>query len=121
MRRGFIKNDKIKYFIVKDNKVISTVLIAGKYISNPTIEEFLNDGWKEYIPPTPISTPKPDPYIPTIEELVESKLRERYSINQEFEVNRKRDINKQAFQAYYDYVEQCIVWAHNQPHREEEV
>ena len=69
MRRGFIKDGKIKYFIVKGNKVIATVLIAGKYVSNPTMEEFLNEGWREYI------SPVPEPYIPTYAELVEQYIR----------------------------------------------
>ena len=76
MRRGFIKDGKIKYFIVKGNKVIATVLIAGKYISNPTMEEFLDEGWKEYIPPTFHIPPPPEPYIPTYAELVEQYIRE---------------------------------------------
>ena len=77
-------------------------------------------GWTEYTPPAPPAPPAPEPYVPTIEELVERKLRERYSINQEFEVQRKRKTEPQAFVDYYDYVEQCIEWANKQPHREEE-
>lgn len=84
----------------------------GKCVVNPTEADYLAAGYHEYIPPTP------EPILPSIEELVEGKLRERYTINQEFEVNRKRDTEPQAFQAYYDYVEECIEWANEQPHRD---
>jgi hypothetical protein len=113
MMHQFIKDGVVRTFEVQDGRVITSILIDGCWVCNPTIEQFLADGRQEYIPPTP------EPYLPSIEELVEGKLRERYTINQEFEVNRKRDTEPQAFQAYYDYVEECIEWANEQPHREE--
>lgn len=113
----FKKGDIIRDFTVSNGKVITTIKVNGITVINPSIEQFKADGWEEYIPPTP---PEPEPYLPTVEELVEQKLRERYSINQEFEVNRKRETESQAFAEYYNYVEQCIVWANEQPHREEE-
>ena len=79
----------------------------GFKVTNPSLEQFLSIGWSEY-------TPEPEPALPTIEELVESKIREKYTINQEFEVQRKRDIEPDAFQTYYNYVEECIAWAHEQ-------
>ena len=100
----------------------------GKQVARP---KSLVIGKNTYVPPTDeqlvsvgyeireIIDPIPEPYIPTIEELVENKLRERYTINQEFKVQRKRDVEPEAFQAYYDYVEDCIVWANEQPHRDE--
>ena len=97
--------------MVKDNIVLTVFahyIKTHKSMSNPTLEAFYADGWQDYI------APAPEPYIPTIEELVEQKLRERYSINQEFEVNRKRDTDQEAFSAYYAYVEECIEWAHQQ-------
>ena len=116
----FKKGDIIRDFITRNGKVVTTIKVNGVTIINPFLEQFKADGWEEYIPPTS-PTPKPEPYIPTIEELVEQKIRERYTLNQEFEVNRKRDTNSQEFQVYYDYVEQCIAWAYEQPHREEVV
>ena len=115
MRQTFIKDGDIRSYEVQDGKVIATLLIGGVWVSNPTLEAFYADGWEDYIPPVP------EPILPTIEELVEGKLRERYTINQEFEVQRKRDTDPQAFQAYYAYVEECIAWANEQPHREDEV
>ena len=108
--KQYIKDGVVRRFKIVDGKVLTTI---GDVI-NPTIEEFLADGWQEYIPPTP------QPILPSIEELVEQKLRERYTINQEFQVNRKRDTDTEAFQAYYAYVEECIAWAYEQPHREED-
>lgn len=107
--KQYIKDGVVRRFKIVDGKVLTTI---GNIV-NPTIEEFLADGWQEYIPPTP------QPILPTIEELVEGKVRERYTINQEFQVNRKRETDKEAFEAYYAYVEQAIAWAEQQPHREE--
>lgn len=117
MRQSFIKDGVIRSLEVADGKVIATIEIGSVWVSNPTLEAFYADGWEDYIAPEPEPVP---PYIPTLEELVEQKLRERYSINQEFEVQRKRDTDKEAFQEYYAYVEECIAWAKEQPHREDE-
>ena len=107
--KQYIKDGVVRRFKIVDGKVLTTI---GNIV-NPTIEQFLADGWQEYVPPTP------QPILPTIEELVEGKVRERYTINQEFQVNRKRETDKEAFEAYYTYVEECIAWAEQQPHREE--
>lgn len=112
-RKSYIKDGKISWFNVDGTRVYATLLIGNEWISNPTLEAFLADGWREYIAPVP------EPILPTIEELVEGKLRERYTINQEFEVQRKRDTEQTSFQAYYDYVEECITWANEQQHRDE--
>ena len=113
MIQYFIKNSQIRAFKVEDDKVFTTIILGDYNVTNPTLQQFLSTGWEYYI------EPEPEPYLPTLEELVEQKLRERYSINQEFEVQRKRDVESEEFQAYYDYVENCITWAHEQPHREE--
>ena len=107
--KQYIKDGVVRRFKIVDSKVLTTI---GNIV-NPTIEQFLADGWQEYVPPTP------EPILPTIAELVEGKVRERYTINQEFQVNRKRETDKEAFEAYYAYVEECIAWAEQQPHREE--
>ena len=113
MRKTYIKDGVIRTFLIEGERVMATLLIKGVWTSNPTLDDFLADGWEEYI------TPVPEPYLPTIEELVEGKLRERYTINQEFEVQRKRDTEQTAFAEYYQYVEDCITWANEQPHRNE--
>ena len=113
----YIKDGEIRSFEIKREKVCATLLIGGVWVCHPTIEQIEADGWRKYIPQIP---PTPEPILPSIEELVEGKVRERYTINQEFQVNRKRDTDKEAFAAYYEYVEECIAWAEQQPHREEE-
>lgn len=119
MRRGFIKDGKIKYFTVKGDKVIATVLIAGKYVSNPTMEEFLNEGWREYIPPVP------EPYIPTYAELVEQYIREHGypTYGAELAVLNNYAENPaeylEAWQTYMGVRHDAKNWAENQPHRDE--
>ena len=108
--KQYIKDGVVRRFKIVDGKVLTTI---GNIV-NPTIEQFLADGWQEYTPSTP------QPILPTIEELVEGKVREKYTINQEFQVNRKRETDKLAFEEYYAYVEECIAWAEQQPHREED-
>ena len=112
----FKKGNIIRDFTVRNGKVITTIKVNDITVINPSIQQFKADGWEEYTPPTP---PVQESILPTIEELVVSKIRERYSINQEFEVQRKRDTDPQDFTTYYDYVELCIEWANEQPHREE--
>ena len=112
MRKTFEKDGLIRSFEVVDDRVMATIQIGGEWVANPTLAAFLADGWREYIAPVP------EPILPTIEELVEGRLRERYTINKEFEVQRKRETEPTAFQAYYDYVEECITWANSQPHRD---
>lgn len=112
MIKIFKKQDVIRSFRVEDNKVFTTITLGDFNITNPTLEQFLSLGWEEYI------EPEPEPYLPTVEELVEQKIRERYSINQEFEVQRKRDVETEAFTEYYNFVEECITLAKQQPHRE---
>lgn len=112
MIHTFIKDGEIRSFSVENNKVYTTIELDDLRITNPTLEQFLSLGWEYYV------EPEPEPYLPTVEELVEGKLREKYSINQEFEVQRKRDIEPEAFHTYYDYVEEVIAWAKEQPHRD---
>ena len=112
MIQTFIKDGIIRSFKVENTKIYTTIELDGFKITNPTLEQFKSVGLEEYI------SPEPEPYIPTLEELVEQKIRERYSINQEFEVQRKRDIETEAFAEYYNFVEKCITWAKQQPHRE---
>jgi hypothetical protein len=101
----FKKNNIIKAFEIQDNKVFTTITLEDFNVTNPSLEQFLSIGWEEYIPH------EPEPYVPTLEELVEQKIRQRYTLNQEFEVNRKRDVDTQAFAEYYQFVEDCIAEA----------
>jgi hypothetical protein len=57
--------------------------------------------------------------LPTLEELVEKKIREKYTLNDEFQINRKRYVDPWVFDEYYNYVEECITWAKNQRYKSE--
>ena len=112
MIQVFSKDQEFKSVEVIQGKVLTTIEIEQGVITNPTVEQFKAEGWEEY------SSPLTPEYIPTIEELTEQKIREKYSINKEFQVQRKRDIDPKAFAEYNTYVEECITWAHAQTHRD---
>ena len=99
------KDNKIIRAFVKGGKVLTTLQINGVFVSNPTIEQVLADGWGEYTPPTP------EPYVPTLEEVYKQRvvelLHERYDINDELAIQRKRDSDPEEFDRYYQYVEDC--------------
>lgn len=104
----FIKDGIKKRYEVQSGKVLCTIQIGDKWVSNPTLEVFLAQGWQEYIPPTP---PAPQPYVPTYSELVEQKVAKRYTLQQEISVLRQRNTKPDEFDIYFRYVEQCKVEA----------
>lgn len=108
----FIKEGKIKSFVVENGKVLTLANINGLSVINPTIDEFTNNGWKE-------CQVQEAEYIPTLEELVEKLIRQRYTLNKELQIHRKRDADPEQFDEYYQYVEQCINDARNQQYRQE--
>lgn len=115
-----IKDGETRSFRVVGQSVLATMRVAGRLVSNPLLSALYADGWKDApVPPTP------EPILPTVEELVYRALRlgedggtPTYSDMQEFEVQRKREEDPEAFAAYYARVEQCIAWAKSQPHRD---
>ena len=109
----FIKEGEIKSFVVENGKVLTLANINGLSVINPTIEEFINNGWKEY------RDSQESEYIPTLEELVEKFIRQRYTLNKELQIHRKRDADPEQFDEYYQYVEQCINNARSQQYRQE--
>lgn len=108
----FIKEGEIKSFVVENGKVLTLVNINGLSVINPTIDEFINSGWEE-------CQTQESEYIPTLEELVEKLIRQRYTLNKELQIHRKRDADPEQFDEYYQYVEQCINEARNQQYRQE--
>lgn len=62
------KNGINRSFRVDDGKVIATVELGGLWVSNPTLQMMYDDGWQDYVPPTP-----PEP---TLEEMKEEKCHE---------------------------------------------
>lgn len=104
MIQAFKKENKIIRYDVQNGKVLCTIEIGDKWVSNPTLEQFLAQGWQEYIPPTP---PAPQPYVPSYEELVVQKIRERYTVDDELAILRQRDVKPDEFAEYNSYVEDC--------------
>lgn len=50
---------------------------------------------------------EPEPYKMSYEEIIVSKIRERYTIDQELATLRQRDAKPQEFAEYNTYVEKC--------------
>lgn len=48
------------------------------------------------------------------EQLVESKIRERYTLSQELAILRQRDTKQSEYQEYFNYCEQCKTEAKNE-------
>ena len=119
MTRTFIKNGFIRSFKIEYNKVIATIQIAGRWVSNPLLTDIIADGWTEYTPPTP------EPYLPTYSELVEQYIRENGypTYGAELAVLNNHAADPDAYAAAYaDYMQTrqaAKEWANAQPHREE--
>lgn len=91
----YIKNGIIK----KSEDIVIEKDTEGKpsQTFNPSEDMILSDGWTIYMLPLDIQ------YKERIVELIRSK----YSIDDEFAIHRKRDINDEEFAEYNDYVESC--------------
>ena len=93
--KQFIKDNKIK---LQQNII---VVVGNKQIINPKEVQILANGWQEYI------VPEPEPYTQTYEERVEQLIREKYSVNQEFAIQRQRETKLDEFTEYFAYCEEC--------------
>lgn len=113
MKQQFRKiNGEIKDYAVQGDKVLCTIKINGVWVSNPSLEQFLAQGWEEY-------TPEPvQPVQPTQEEnyhsLVEAKIRRRFTISDEIGLLRQRDTKPLEFAEYNTFVERCKQEAYNE-------
>lgn len=99
--KQYIKNNVIE----KGYRIV--VVKDGMQYFNPNEEMILADGWEEYVPPVPKETEVKYSY----EELVETFIRERYSVSDELALLRQRDVKKEEFDAYYAFCEECKVRA----------
>lgn len=95
--KQYIKNN----IILKGYRI--RVVKDGMQYFNPNEEMILADGWKEYVPPVPKETE----INYTYEDLVETFIRERYSVSDELALLRQRDVKKEEFDAYFDFCEEC--------------
>ena len=50
---------------------------------------------------------EPEPYKMSYEEMVVSKIRKKYTLDQELAILRQRDSKPEEFSEYNEYVEQC--------------
>lgn len=104
MIKYFRNNGKTAVYNCQNGKIIGTVEIAGRWISNPTIETFVADGWEEF---------EPQPVQPTRDEMINAAIRERYSSDDEFQLLREVAAGKegaeQRFAEYNEYVESILV------------
>lgn len=105
MRKTFEKDGKVRSFEVADDRVMATLQIGGEWVANPSLEAFLEDGWREYI------APEPTPYQPTYEERVVDLIRLRYDVNAELAILRQRDSKPDEFAEYNAYCEECKLQA----------
>ena len=79
--------------------------VGNTQIINPTEAQILADGWQEYV------TAPAEPCVLTYEECVEQLIREKYSVSQEFAIQRQRETKPEEFTEYFAYCEECKVEA----------
>lgn len=119
MRQTFEKDGKIRSFEVVDERVLATIEIVGRWVSNPPLADFLADGWREWIAPVP------EPYIPTYAELVEQYIREHgyETYGAELAVVNNYSENPseylESWQHYQGVRHEAKIWAQSHPHRDE--
>ena len=119
MRKTFEKDGKIHSFEVTDDRVLATIEIGGRWISNPLLSVFFADGWSEYVAPIP------EPYIPTYSELVEQYIREHGYSTYGAEIAIINNYNADpttygdAYIAYMQTRESAKEWAKTQPHKDD--
>lgn len=73
------------------------------WIGIPTTEQLTEWGYVEHV--EPVVTPTP--YLPTYNELVVQKIRERYTTDDELALLRQRDTKPDEFAEYNTYCEAC--------------
>ena len=93
--KRYIKNNKVKF----RNEIV--ICRNDVQVINPTEEMIFSDGWQEFV------TLETEPYMPTYEERVEQLIREKYSINQEFAIQRQCETKPEEFEEYFVFCEKC--------------
>ena len=78
-----------------------SLIVGDMRVFNPTEEQIAEAGWTEYVPPVAPA------YVPTYEELVVEKIRERYTVDDELALLRQRDTKPDEFAEYNAYCEAC--------------
>lgn len=100
--KRYIKENKVKF----ENEIV--ICRDGVQVINPTEEMILADGWQEFV------VSESEFCMPTYEERVEQLIREKYSINQEFAIQRQRETKPDEFEEYFTFCEECKAKAKNE-------
>lgn len=103
MMQKFIKNGQIRSFDVVNDKVVATIKIDGRWVSNPSYDDFIADGWQPYTPPAPEPPTKEDQYHNQVIELIRTK----YSVDDELACLRQKDTKSKEYDSYFDFCEAC--------------
>lgn len=108
----YIKNNEVKNI----KKIV--IVVDGKRIFNPSVEQVLADGWVKYEPQIQeIEVDKEEQYKNRIVELI----REKYSVDDELAILRQKDSKVEEFNEYNTYAENCKELAHNEIYGDSEV
>jgi hypothetical protein len=100
------KGDEVKDFRTDNGKILATIEVAGRSVSNPTLDMLYADGWEVY------KRPSQPPHEPTRDELINSAIRERYTSDDEAQIVREMIAGKtgarERFTEYNAYVESIL-------------
>ena len=99
----FIKNGQVRSYDVVNDKVVATIKIDGRWVSNPSYEDFIADGWQPYTPPAPEPPTKEEQYRARVVELI----RADYTIDDELACLRQKETKSKEYDEYYAYCEAC--------------
>ena len=103
------KNGNLRQIESNDNPSLYAETLAksvdqkdeqGNIIQKATWQEITEQEYLEL-------TKEPEPLKPTYEQIVQQKIRARYSIDEELAIQRQRDTKPDEFQEYNNYCEQC--------------
>lgn len=108
----YIKNNEVKNI----KKIV--IVVNGRRIFNPSVEQILADGWVKYEPQIPeVEVDKEEQYKQRIIDLI----REKYTIDDELSIQRQRDVKIDEFNEYNSYVENIKKIAYNEIYGDSEV
>ena len=98
-------NENENKFYTEGECMMRSLPNGGLWGGRPTDEQLEEWGYVEYTDPVvePIEIPIEQQY----KELVVSKIRSMYTIDDELALQRQKESKEQEWQAYYNYCEQC--------------
>ena len=115
MIQTFIKNGQVRSYNVVNDKVVVTIKIDGRWVSNPSYDDFIADGWQPYTPPAPEPPTKDEQYENRAIELIRNK----YTIDQELSRLRQKEAKTTLYKEYYEYCEACKKQAYEEVYGKE--